>query len=166
VVQNLHYIVVQLYEDGTMERLMHNQKGFTLIEIIAVLVILGVLAVVMIPKYLDMGRGAMIKASGAAVVELNSREKMKLMEWKLNDGNGFYPAPGGTGVTCGPTNPVCASALAKTIEPVNTILGTDWNSGAAITSGVGFVHQGRNVIFTRTAQPSENEPASWVVTVS
>jgi MSHA pilin protein MshA len=149
-----------------MEKFIHNQKGFTLIEIIAVLVILGVLAVVMIPKYLDMGRGAMIKASGAAVVELNAREKIKLMEWKLNDGKGFYPSPGGTGVTCGPANPTCSSALVKTIEPVNTILGTDWNSGAAITSGVGFVHQGRNVTFTRTAQPSENEPASWVVTVS
>ena len=31
-----------------------NQKGFTLIEIIAVLVILGVLAAVAIPKYQDL----------------------------------------------------------------------------------------------------------------
>ena len=149
-----------------MDKCIHNQKGFTLIEVVAVLVILGVIAATALPKYLDMGREATMKVASTAIFELNTREKMKLMEWKLNDGNGFYPSPGGTGVTCGPTNPTCTSALAKTIEPVTTILGTDWNSGAAITSGVGFVHQGRNVTFTRTAQPSEYEPASWGVTVS
>ena len=33
---------------------LKNQKGFTLIEIIAVLVILGILSAVAVPKYFDM----------------------------------------------------------------------------------------------------------------
>ncbi len=39
-----------------------GQHGFTLIEIIAVLVILGILAVVAIPKYLDMQNQAAINS--------------------------------------------------------------------------------------------------------
>ena len=41
----------------------NNQDGFTLVEIIAVLVILGILAAVAIPKYFDLQAGLEEKAS-------------------------------------------------------------------------------------------------------
>lgn len=48
---------------------LRNQKGFTLVEIIAVLVILGILAAVAIPKYFNLQEEARDKALDAALGE-------------------------------------------------------------------------------------------------
>ena len=46
-----------------------NESGFTLLEIIAVLVILGILAVVAVPKYFDLQAEARNKAMRTALAE-------------------------------------------------------------------------------------------------
>ena len=69
-----------------------NQKGFTLIEIIAVLVILGILAAVAIPKYFDMQGQARIKAVQGALAALQSTATQEYAKGLLN---GLYSATNG-----------------------------------------------------------------------
>jgi prepilin-type N-terminal cleavage/methylation domain-containing protein len=59
-----------------MRKRLNNQKGFTLVEIIAVLILLGILAAVAAPKYFDLTANAEIRALDAAGAVLNGRENM------------------------------------------------------------------------------------------
>jgi len=49
------------------KKLLGNQGGFTLIEIIAVLVILGILAAVAVPKFMNLTEDAQEKALDGAI---------------------------------------------------------------------------------------------------
>ena len=75
-----------------------NQKGFTLIEIIAVLVILGILAAVAIPKFFDLQSESRQKAVDGALASVQSTLTQQYSKGLLNV---TYNASNGPGTNSG-----------------------------------------------------------------
>ena len=72
--------------------MLRNEKGFTLIEIIAVLVILGILAAVAIPKYISMMDQSRIAAAQASIAELKARSSNYYASQMLSGAGANTPA--------------------------------------------------------------------------
>ncbi len=64
--------------------LLKDEEGFTLIEIIAVLVIMGILAAVAVPKFFDLQTKAREKAVYTAISELKVRVNQYFAQELLN----------------------------------------------------------------------------------
>lgn len=71
-----------------------SQRGFTLIELVAIIVIMGALASVAVPKYYDLTREAHNRAALQAVMEGKARLTMLYARLFLDSGS----PPDATGV--------------------------------------------------------------------
>jgi prepilin-type N-terminal cleavage/methylation domain-containing protein len=67
-----------------MDKFEWNNKGFTLLEIIATLVILSILAAIAVPKYVSLDESARQRAIDAGIAELNGRETLTWSNEKIS----------------------------------------------------------------------------------
>lgn len=124
---------------------INNQQGFTLIEIIAVIVILGILAAFAIPKYIDMREAAVASAAKSAAMELSARERLALAHWKLKGCIEAYPSPDVKNASC-----TGSGVLAGTTgDGISTALGDDWTEPSLTAAGGTVKFQNKTVTFTR-----------------
>lgn len=110
-----------------------DQKGFTLIELVIIIVILGILSVVAIPKYVDMQEEAREASIRGALGNMRSAISIQYAKNALNGSATFPAALTGSLFTDGrvPQEPV-----SKTSAVVTSF---DGNGGWVYDSTTGFV---------------------------
>jgi len=119
-----------------------DQNGFTLVEIIAVLIILSVLAAIVVPKFIDLEQNAKQKAFDGAISELNSQENLVWAYLKVST-TGYQDD-------------------AQLMLVVNHNLGTDyvWQSGHPAAAGGNLTFGAKTVTLNRTLS-DVSKPAVW-----
>ena len=121
---------------------LQNQKGLTLIEIIAVLVILGILSAVAIPRYLKLEENARSRAFDNGLRELNALESLTWADQKTSE-SGFI-------------------SDAKTFGSINFDIGDDfkWNTGDPTLTGGTMLFKGDSFTLSRIVSNTKT-PAIW-----
>jgi prepilin-type N-terminal cleavage/methylation domain-containing protein len=120
----------------------NNQKGFTLIEMIAVMLVIGILSAIAMPRFVDLESNAKQKTIDTFKSEINGRESLTWANHKIS-GSGFV-------------------SDVKIFADLNFDPGPHyrWNPGDPKRSGGTLKFKGQFFTFSRTAS-TDLKPAVW-----
>ena len=123
------------------KNLIANRKGFTLLELMSVMVIIGVMVSVGVKKFDVLSGTADLTALKAGVRELNMQETLIWTQMKLSD-TGWI------------SDVVVYNAVEKNLGQ-----GYRWNSGPTIAGGA-LQYKSQSVVLVRNAS-NRNKVGSW-----
>ena len=126
-----------------MSSIIGRENGFTLLEIIAVMVILSILAAVAVPKYVSVDESARQKALEAGISELNGRETMAWSNEKISISGWISDV--------------------KTFGQIDKNLGTGyrWNPIAPDQSGGTLIFKDNSSASLNRIESTNEQPGSW-----
>jgi prepilin-type N-terminal cleavage/methylation domain-containing protein len=120
-----------------------REKGFTLLEIIAAMVILSILASIAIPRYISLDESAKQKGLDAGIAELNGRETLTWSNEKISV-SGWVSDE-------------------KTFRSVETFLGDeyDWGTDEPTQSGGTLTFKDSAPVNLSRVESTLEHPGSW-----
>ena len=125
--------------------LLLSREGHTLLEIIAALIILGVLAALVVPRIIHLDSNTIQKAIDAGISELNGRESLTWADLKISPSG--YPDDAGLRTRMNADN--------------NYLLGDKYTWDAGPNSSGGTLNfDGQAQVLNRTASTTD-QPALW-----